>query len=123
MGAVCLSLQAWAIQHNDPKWQTYVFTVLCFSQMGHAMAIRSDHFFLFKQGLFGNMPLVGSILLTFGLQMALLYVPALQQIFSTQALSWQELLMCILLSLIVFHAVEMEKLVRLWRHKNNRSRK
>jgi Ca2+-transporting ATPase len=112
MGAVCLGTQAWAIQHNDLKWQTYVFTILCFSQMGHVLAIRSEYFFLFRQGIFSNMPLIGAVLLTFLLQIAILYVPALQDIFNVQALSWKELLVCILLSSIVFHAVEMEKLVR-----------
>jgi Ca2+-transporting ATPase len=112
IGAVCLGVQAWAIQHNDPKWQTYVFTVLCFTQMGHVMAIRSPHFFLFKVGIFSNPMLVWAVLLTFGLQMALIYVPVLQGIFSTQALSLKELGGCILVSLVVFHAVEAEKFVR-----------
>jgi len=112
IGAVCLGVQAWAIQHDDPKWQTYVFTVLCFTQMGHVMAIRSPHFFLFKVGIFSNPMLVWAVLLTFGLQMALIYVPVLQGIFSTQALSLKELGGCILASLVVFHAVEAEKLVR-----------
>jgi Ca2+-transporting ATPase len=115
MGAVCLGVQAWAISNHDPKWQTYVFTVLCFSQMGHVMAIRSERFFLFRQGIFSNPPLIGAVLLTFLLQMALLYVPALQDIFSTKPLTIRELGGCILVSLIVFHAVEMEKLVRGWR--------
>ena len=114
MGAVCLSMQAWAMHNNDPKWQTYVFTVLCLSQMGHVMAIRSEHFFLFRQGIFSNLPLIGAVALTFGLQLALLYVPFLQEIFSTQPLTLLELGTCLLVSLIVFHAVEMEKLVRRW---------
>ncbi len=118
MGAVCLGVQAWAMHNDDPKWQTYVFTVLCFSQMGHVLAIRSEHFFLFRQGIFSNLPLIGAVLFTFVLQMALLYVPFLQEIFSTQALTWTELGGCIAVSLIVFHAVEMEKLVRKWRKAN-----
>lgn len=112
MGAVCLGVQAWAINHNDPKWQTYVFTVLCFSQMGHVSSIRSSHFYLFQQGIFSNRPLVGAVLLTFLLQLALLYIPFLQDIFHTQALSLKELGMCILVSLIVFHGVEVEKWMR-----------
>jgi Ca2+-transporting ATPase len=115
IGAVCLGVQAWAIHNNDPKWQTYVFTVLCFSQMAHVMAIRSEHFFLFRQGIFSNLPLIGAVFLTFVLQLALLYVPVLQDIFSTQPLSLAELTGCILVSLIVFHAVEMEKLVKSWK--------
>ncbi|HAD11328.1 MAG TPA: ATPase [Saprospirales bacterium] len=117
MGAVCLGMQAWAIQHNDPKWQTYVFTVLCFSQMGHVFAIRSEHFYLFQQGFFSNRALAGSVLLTFVLQLILLYTPFFQEVFSIQPLTLSELGMCILVSLIVFHAVEIEKLVRRLRRK------
>ncbi len=115
LGAVCISVQAWAIHNNDPKWQTYVFTVLCLSQMGNVMAVRSEHISLFRQGIFSNLPLIGAVALTFGLQLALIYVPFLQQIFSTQSLTLLELGTCLLVSLIVFHAVEMEKLVRNWR--------
>ncbi len=115
MGAVCLGTQAYAIAHDDPKWQTYVFTVLCFSQMGHVMAIRSERFFLFRQGLFTNPALLGAVALTFVLQIAIIYLPPLQNVFRTEALSWQELGACILVSLVVFHAVEVEKLVRHWR--------
>jgi Ca2+-transporting ATPase len=112
MGAVCLGVQAWAIHNNDPKWQTYVFTILCFSQMGHVYSIRSQHFYLFQQGIFSNRPLVVAVFITFILQLALLYVPFLNDAFSIQPLTLKELGMCILLSLIVFHAVELEKWVR-----------
>ena len=117
MGAVCLGTQAWALAREDPKWQTYVFTILCFSQMGHVLAIRSEYFFLFRQGIFTNLPLIGAVLLTFFLQMAILYIPALNEVFSVQPLSWRELGGCLLASSIVFHAVEGEKLVKSWRRK------
>jgi Ca2+-transporting ATPase len=112
MGGVCIGAQAWAIHTGDAKWQTYVFTILCFSQMGHVLAIRSEYFFLFRQGIFSNLPLVGAVLLTFVLQLAILYVPALQEIFNVQPLTWKELAICILVSSIVFHAVEAEKLFK-----------
>ncbi|MDZ4844526.1 MAG: cation-translocating P-type ATPase [Chitinophagales bacterium] len=115
MGAVCLGLQAWAIHVENSKWQTMVFTVLCFSQMGHALAIRSEHAYLFRQGIFSNKPLIGAVLLTFALQLALIYVPVFHEIFSTQPLTLFELLLCLAVSSVVFHAVEMEKLVKRWR--------
>lgn len=118
IGAICLGVQAWAMQAGNPKWQTYVFTILCFSQMGHVLAIRSDYFFLFRQGIFTNLPLIGAVLLTFCLHLAILYIPALNDIFSVQPLTWKELIGCLLVSSVVFHAVEMEKLVRSWRQKN-----
>jgi Ca2+-transporting ATPase len=112
MGLVCLATQAWATHIGNNKWQTMVFTVLCISQMGHAMAIRSDFKSLFQQGVFGNKQLIGAVLLTFGLQMAVIYVPFLQDIFRTQSLTPIELLICMGLSSIVFWAVEIEKWVK-----------
>jgi Ca2+-transporting ATPase len=109
MGAICIGTQGWAIHAGNQKWMTMVFTVLSISQMGHAMAIRSDRQSLFKQGVFGNKQLVGAVLLTLGLQMAVIYVPFLQEVFRTEALSFAELLICLGLSSIVFWAVEIEK--------------
>ena len=109
MAIICLSIQAWAIYIGNDKWPTMVFTVLCISQMGQALAIRSDIKSLFQQGIFGNIQLVGAVLLTFTLQMAVIYVPFLQNIFSTKSLTLIELLICVGLSSIVFWAVEIEK--------------
>jgi Ca2+-transporting ATPase len=109
MGAICIGTQGWAIHAGNQKWMSMVFTVLSISQMGHAMAIRSDRQSLFKQGVFGNKQLVGAVLLTLSLQMAVIYVPFLQEVFRTEALSFAELLICLGLSSIVFWAVEIEK--------------
>lgn len=109
MGAICIGTQGWAIHEGNEKWMTMVFTVLSLSQMGHAMAIRSDWKSLFSQGVFGNKQLIGAVLLTLGLQMAVIYLPFLQDIFRTQSLTLIELLTCIGLSSIVFWAVESEK--------------
>jgi len=80
--------------------------------MGHVLAIRSERETLFSQGLFSNIPLLGAVLLTFGLQMAVLYVPILQHFFKTEALSHDELLLCLVLSSVVFFVVEIEKWMR-----------
>jgi Ca2+-transporting ATPase len=89
-----------------------VFTVLCFSQMGHVLAIRSERESLFAQGLLSNRPLVGAVALTFALQMATIYVPSLNPVFKTAPLSAAELGFTLALSSVVFVAVEIEKLVR-----------
>ncbi|HXH19968.1 MAG TPA: cation-translocating P-type ATPase [Chitinophagales bacterium] len=112
MGAVCLGIQAWAHHNGNPRWQTMVFNVLCLSQMGHALAIRSEEFFLFRQGIFTNLPLIGAVFLTFLLQLAITYIPVFQDVFSTQPLTVREMLICLLASTIVFHGVEIEKFVR-----------
>jgi Ca2+-transporting ATPase len=112
MAGVVLTLQAWAFHSGDSHWQTMVFTTLCFLQLGHVMAIRSERESLFTQGIFTNKPLLLSVGATFLLQLATIYVPALNPIFKTEPLTAAELLIVLLLSTIVFIAVELEKLVR-----------
>lgn len=94
---------------GNAHWQTMLFTTLAFSQMAHVMAIRSERQSLFRLGFFSNRPLLGAVVLTFVLQLALVYVPALQTFFSTSALSPMDLAVTVGLSLIVFMAVEIEK--------------
>ncbi|MEQ1742955.1 MAG: HAD-IC family P-type ATPase, partial [Candidatus Nitrotoga sp.] len=109
MGGICLLTQAWALHSGSAHWQTMVFTVLTLSQMGHVLAIRTEKESLFSVGVFSNPLLVFAVLLTFALQMATIYVPALNPIFKTQALSMGELVLCLALSSVVFFAVEIEK--------------
>ena len=112
MGFVSIFTQAWSIKTGLAHWQTMVFTVLCLSQMGNVLAIRSGKESLFSQGLFSNKPLVGAFVLTFALQMATIYVPFLNPIFKTEPLTSSELTITIALSSVVFLAVEVEKLMK-----------
>jgi P-type Ca2+ transporter type 2C len=109
IGALCLGVQAWALQTGHAHWQTMVFTTLTLAQMAHVMAIRSERESLFTQGLFSNTPLLGAVLLTLVLQLATIYVPVLQPIFRTEALSAGELALCFGLAGVVFAVVELEK--------------
>ena len=77
--------------------------------MGNAMAIRSNRDSLFRIGVFSNKLLIGSVALTFVLQLAVIYWPPLQGIFKTVPLSVGELMFCIALSTVVFWAVEAAK--------------
>jgi Ca2+-transporting ATPase len=112
MAAVTLGVQAWAIHDKNAHWQTMVFTVLSLTQLGHVLAIRSDKEFLFRQGLLSNLQLAGAVLLTFILQLGVIYLPFANKLFKTQPLSLNELLICIAASSIVFHAVEIEKWIK-----------
>ena len=112
MGGMTLLAQAWAIETGHGEWQTIVFTVLCLSQMGNALAVRSERESLFSLGIFSNRPLLGAVLLTFSLQIAIIYLPFLNVIFKTGPLSVGELFITLLLSSVVFIMVEVEKLVK-----------
>ena len=115
MGAVSILTQALFIDSSQTHWQTMVFTVLCLSQMGHVLAIRSEQESFFK--LRTNKPLLWAVLLTFALQMATIYIPFLNPIFKTEPLTAWELFITILLSTVVFVAVEIEKTFK--RSRNN----
>lgn len=112
MGAITLGIQAWAIHYENTNWQTMAFTVLCFSQMGHVMAIRSEKESIFKIGVLSNKPMLGALLLTFTLQLMIIYVPSLNDIFRTQPLSMFELGITLAASSIIFWVVEIEKWIK-----------
>lgn len=112
MAGVTLATQAYALHNELAHWQTMVFTVLSFAQLGHVLAVRSDKTFLFQQGFFSNPLLLLSVLFTFCLQLGVIYIPFFNKVFQTQPLSLQELGFCILMAMILFHAVELEKLIK-----------
>lgn len=112
MAGVTLGIQAWSINHSGAHWQTMVFTVLSLAQLGHVLAIRSEREYLFKQGLFSNVELLGAVLLTFILQLGVIYLPFANELFKTQPLTLTELGICIGAAAIVFHEVELEKFVK-----------
>jgi P-type Ca2+ transporter type 2C len=93
-------------------WRTMVFTTLALAQMGNALAIRSDRLLLVQLGLFTNPALLGAVALTFVLQMAVIYVPFLQNIFDTVPLNLEQLLLSLGFSTIVFIVVEVVKWIR-----------
>ena len=97
-------------------WQTVLFTTLTLAQMGNALATRSDRDTLWQIGLFSNKAMLGSVLLTFALQMAVIYVPFLNRAFSTTPLSLQDLLISLGFGTVVFLAVESFKWIQ-QRHK------
>jgi len=117
MACIILFVQSWSIRAGNVHWQTMTFTVLCLTQLGHVLAIRSEKESLFRMGLFSNKYLLGAVLLTFVLQMATIYVPALNPIFKTAPLTINELFISIALSSIVFVAVEIEKFIKRRRYK------
>ncbi len=112
IGGLCLGLQAWALASGRPHGQTMVFTLLTLAQMAHVLAIRSERDSLFTQGLRSNRPLLWAVASTVALQAAVVYVPWLQPVFRTQAMAWQEVLLCVALAAVVFVVVEIEKLWR-----------
>ncbi|UCC51442.1 MAG: cation transporting ATPase C-terminal domain-containing protein, partial [Anaerolineaceae bacterium] len=82
------------------------------AQMGNALAIRSNTESVFKIGLFSNRLMNIAIAVTFLLQLVLIYVPLFQRFFNTKPLTLRDLIIALLISLVVFVAVEIEKWIR-----------
>ncbi|GGL37461.1 cation-transporting P-type ATPase [Phycicoccus endophyticus] len=109
IGGVSLGGMAWAYLAGEDNWQTVVFTVLVLAQLGHSLAVRSETQPSFGRRFATNPALLGAVVLTVGLQLAVVYLPWLQGVFRTDALSAAQLAVCVALALVVPAAVEVEK--------------
>jgi Ca2+-transporting ATPase len=109
VGLTSLGIGLWAWRVDNPAWQTMIFTTLTLSQMGNVLATRSEKESLFKIGVFSNRPLLGAVLLTVVLQFAVIYLPPLQTIFNTVALTFADLLISLIASAGVFFGIELFK--------------
>jgi Ca2+-transporting ATPase len=109
---LCLAVLWYAVDKDGAHWQTMVFTCLCFCQLFHVMAIRSEERYFFQVSLLTNKSLLLSVVFTFGLQLAVIYFPFFNKIFHTQPLTLQELLLVTGVAALTFVAVEAEKFVR-----------
>jgi Ca2+-transporting ATPase len=112
IAGLTLVTAVWARSHGVEGWRTLAFTVLAFAQMWHALAIRSERASLLTQGLTSNPPLLAAVLLTLGLQAAIVYVAPLGAALKTTAVTPGQFGLCVAVSSVVLLAVELEKLVR-----------
>jgi Ca2+-transporting ATPase len=117
LGISGVALGYWAFANNitaangAPAWNTMVFIFLTIAQMGHALALRSHRESIFSVGLAGNRLLIGAVVVTIVLQMIAIYTPFFNNLFNTNPLTLDQLLICLVLSTVVFWGVELEKLL------------
>ena len=116
-----VALMLWAYDHANAgdhlykeSWKTMVFTTLCVSQMGHAIAVRSDRKLIIEMDLFSNPYILWSVLVTIVLQFILVYVPPISAFFGTVPLDGLEVLVCLGVSALVLLWIEGEKLFFRW---------
>ncbi|MFQ3234780.1 MAG: Ca2+-transporting ATPase [Paraglaciecola sp.] len=109
VAGLSLGVMAWTISNHREYWQTSVFSVLVLCQLFHSLAVRSEKASLLSIGLLSNIPMLGAIMLAIVMQLALIYLPALNAIFHTQPLPIFDLLLCFAVSSLVLVVVEIEK--------------
>ncbi|MBV5260363.1 cation-transporting P-type ATPase [Synechococcus moorigangaii CMS01] len=111
---ISIALMAYSYGAYPDSWKTMVFTTLCLSQMGHAIAVRSRTQLTFTSNPLRNPYLPLAVVVTTMLQLMLIYVEPLRLFFNTQRLSGQQLLLCLGVSTLLFVWVEFEKLLIRW---------
>jgi len=112
MTATTLWVQAYGIERAPEQWQTMVFTVVTFMQLGQAFAVRSTFVsaFSFKQP--ANWYLIGAIALTVLIHLAVVYTAAGNDWLSTVPLSLPQLVFCTTLSCTGLVTLELAKFLR-----------
>ncbi|MBF6145875.1 cation-translocating P-type ATPase [Nocardia nova] len=99
---VTLAVAVWA-HHTDRPWQTMAFFTLGVTQLGVALGSRT------RPWSTANPLLPVAIAVSFALQVAAVYLPLLQRLLETEALSFTDLLVVSGLSVFGYAAVRMDR--------------
>ncbi|MFY9176771.1 MAG: calcium-transporting P-type ATPase, PMR1-type [Caldicoprobacterales bacterium] len=91
--------------------RTMSFAVLALSQLSHVFNVRSNTKSAFQVGFLTNTRLLGAVALSTLLQIAVITIPGLSNIFKVKALEGQQWLIVIALSLAPLLIVEAEKMI------------
>jgi P-type Ca2+ transporter type 2C len=108
LGALTLAVGYWGWVTGQEAWRTTTFTTLALAQMGNVLAIHTSNKSVWKGGLFSNRLLVGAVLLTVLMQLAVVYIPFLQPIFETEAMNIEQLAVSLAASIAMFFIVRFE---------------
>ncbi|MDP2905069.1 MAG: cation-translocating P-type ATPase C-terminal domain-containing protein, partial [Candidatus Omnitrophota bacterium] len=92
--------------------RTAAFIVLSCSQLFHSFNCRSMTESIFKIGIFSNTKLIVADLVSFLLQVGVVYLPFAQKIFKTESLSAFDWFLVLTISSLPLWAMEIYKLFR-----------
>jgi P-type Ca2+ transporter type 2C len=111
--AIVLGVYAWALEARGlTSARTLAFTVLVFAEVLRSFAMRSDTRLFWEVGVFTNLRLLGVVVLSVGIQLALSHLEAGQRIFDITGLSAHDTLLGLGLGLIPVSVLEIAKLLR-----------
>lgn len=96
----------------DGTANTMTFATLVFGELTRAFAVRSETRSIFSIGVFSNSAMNKAFLVSLALQLAVLFIPFLQEIFKVQSLTGIEWVIVILLSLVPLIVSELTKAFR-----------
>ncbi|KPG74218.1 calcium-translocating P-type ATPase, PMCA-type [Enterococcus sp. RIT-PI-f] len=96
----------------DGTANTMAFATLVFGELTRAYAVRSETRSIFSIGLFSNSAMNKAFVVSLAMQLAVLFIPFLQDIFRVTSLNVTEWIIVIGLSLIPLIVSELNKLIR-----------
>jgi Ca2+-transporting ATPase len=94
----------------DPAWQSVLFTMLIFGQLGLALEVRAQKQSLFTVGLFTNKAMLGAVGIGLAAHLVILYVPFAQRVFGTVPLDLAHFTLAIGGAVVVMASVEIYKI-------------
>ena len=112
---VLLAARGGATSAPDASWvdvesaETMAFITLSLCELLRAFTVRSERLSLFQIGPFSNRYLVGAVALSIFLLLLTVFVPFLQPVFNTHALTWTEWQVVLGLALIPAVSEEVTK--------------
>ncbi|HTM67804.1 MAG TPA: HAD-IC family P-type ATPase [Candidatus Binatia bacterium] len=107
-----IALFSVALATHDLRYaRSVAFTTLAVFQLWNVFSMRSATRSMFSMGPLSNIFVFWAVIISFGLQLAVLYVPVLQTVFSTSPLDLPEWGLILLVTSSVFFAVEGYKLL------------
>jgi Ca2+-transporting ATPase len=103
IGLIALAAASYAYRQGMPGWQTVVLTVIVFGQVLEAFLVRSPSRSVFSSSPFSNRSLTLLALLVVILQLAIIYIAPLRDLFGTSVMTRPEfsLILGALLAILV----------------------
>ncbi len=99
-------------EHITNHARTMAFITIAFFQLWHVLAMHVESKSVISKRFFANPWLLGAVGFSAILQLSVVYIPPLSEVFRTTALNGYELGLCVLVSSSVFFMVELEKVLR-----------
>ena len=93
--------------------QAMAFTVLALSELVHVFNIRNNKKSIFKTGIFNNSKLILATVVSAGLMLVVLFIPALRNIFSIPVLPAMNILETVILVFMPIVVIEIFKLFKI----------
>jgi Ca2+-transporting ATPase len=112
-GGTTFAAFLWSLAHRSlAEARTLAFSTLVFGQIFMSLAFRSRHKVLWEVGPFTNLRLVAVAVVSVGLQVGLLLVPAARRLFQLASVSLADGASALLVGLVPVTLIELAKLAR-----------